>query len=412
MPDLDRITAILGFQRYQVTEVKGVRRKWIQLTVDASARTWRCPRCKVRVLIYYDRRWVKLRDLDWAKHRTVLLVPKYRVPCKRCGVIQVPIGIARVRARCTKRFEKWLFVLTRTMPLTEVAKITEVGWTTVRDAEIRYILGMLRKRDLDGIQDLGIDEVSEKSGHRYLTLVTDIRRRRVIWVGKGRDRKALKRFFRWFGPKRTRRLKRFVIDMHDPYEQEIRATCPRAKIVFDHFHLAKILHQALDDLRRRLQRELPPEGRRFLKGQRYLLLKAQESLTAKQKVRLEELLSVNEPLSTAYILKEDFRTIFSEMGESAAVNALREWKERVRCSSIPELTRFLGTLARHRYGIQNYFRHRITNGLSEGFNNVVKTIKKVAYGFHDSHYFGLKILRQCGRLEGEDPWSPIDPHEI
>jgi transposase len=411
MPDLDRITAILGFQRYRVVEAKGLRRKWIQLTVDASERTWRCPRCKQRVLVYYDRRWSTLRDLDWAKHRVVLTVPKYRVPCIQCGVMQLPTAIARAKARCTKRFERWLFVLTRTMPVSEVAKVTGVGWETVRDAEIRYIRGLLAKRDLEGIEDLGIDEVSEKSGHRYLTLVTDIRQRRVIWVGKGRDRKALKRFFRWFGPKRTRRLKRFVIDMHEPYEQEIRASCPRARIVFDHFHLAKILHQAVDDLRRRLQRELPPEGRRFLKGQRYLLLKAKESLTSKQKVRLEELLAVNEPLSTAYILKEDFRTIFSEMSQSGAAIALREWKERVRRSRIPELIHFLGTMARHRYGIQNYFRHRISNGLSEGFNNVVKTIKKVAYGFRDSHYFGLKILRQCGRLEGEDPWSPYDPLE-
>lgn len=403
MPDLDRITTILGFQKYRVIATRRLRGKWIELTVDALEKTWRCPRCKQRFLVYYDRRWVKLRDLDWAKHRVVLVVPKYRVPCIRCGVIQVPIRLARVRARCTRRFERWLFILTRTMPVSEVGKIIEVGWVTVRDAEIRYIRGLLRKRNLEGIEDLGIDEVSEKSGHRYLSLVTDIRQRRVIWVGRGRDRKALKRFFQWFGPRRTRRLKRFVIDMHDPYEQEIRASCPRAKIVFDHFHLAKILHQALDDLRRRLQRELPPEGRSFLKGQRYLLLKAKESLTGKQKVRLNELLAVNEPLSTAYVLKEDFRAIFSEMREDRATEALREWKERVRQSHIPELIHFLGTLSRHRWGIQNYFRYGISNGLSEGFNNVVKTIKKVAYGFHDSHYFALKILRHCGRLEGENP---------
>jgi len=349
--------------------------------------------------VYYDRRRVPLRDLDLSKHRTTLHVPKYRLACSECGVKQVPLGIARPLARCTKRFEKWLFTLTRTMPLSEVAKVTATDWKTVKDAEIRHIVGLLRKRKLDGIEEIGIDEVSERKGHRYLTLVTDIVGRRVIWVGRGRDRTVLKRFFRWFGKKRKRKLKRFVIDMHDPYEQEIRAQCPKARIIYDHFHLSKPLHLAIDLLRRRLQAELPHEERLHLKRSRYVLLKGKENLSPKDRVRLKQLLAVNAPLSAAYILKEDFRAVFQEEDPKRARKALRDWKVRVRESQVPELLDFVRMLDRRRYGIQNFFRHRLTNGMSEGFNNVVKTVKKVAYGFHDSHYFALKILRRCGRID-------------
>lgn len=401
MPAPDRITAVLGFQTHRVVEFQRISKRWIKVWLEPRRREWRCPGCGERHRAFYDRMWVEIRDLDLPKHRTSLVVPKYRIECEGCGVKRVPLPFARPWARCTKRFERWLFILTRRAPVSEVARIAEVDWKTVKDAEVRHIAALLRERDLDGITDLGFDEVSERKGHHYLTLATDLRNRRVIWVGRGRDRKVLRRFFRWFGKERTRRIRRVVIDMHDPYEREIRKRCPRASLIYDHFHLSKPLHLALDEIRRRLQATLPPEGRHYLKNKRYLLLRARESLLPRQRVRLSELLRVNEPLNAAYILKEDFRTVFRETDPKQAREALKEWKHRARESRIPELIAFVAMLNRRRYGILNFFQHRITNGLAEGFNNVVKTVKKVAYGFHDWRYFAHKILRVCGRIEDD-----------
>jgi transposase len=189
-----------------------------------------------------------------------------------------------------------------------------------------------------------------------------------------------------------------VIDMHDPYRQAIAETIPHARIVYDRFHLVKLLNKSLDDLRRRLQRDLPPEDRKVLKNKRYVLLKPNEKLTTKQQVALAELQRVNEPLSTAYVLKEDFREIYQSRRVSEARTAFAHWIRRVRASGIPELQDFVKTLRRHFTGVLAFFRygHRLTNGLSEGFNNVIGTIKKVAYGFRDLVYFRLKILRHCG----------------
>jgi transposase len=399
MPRADRITAVIGFQKYRVVGFKRISKQRIELSIDLRDRGWKCPRCGHRLRWYYDRDVAVLRDLDLSRHRTVLHVWRYRVQCDGCGVLQVPLGIARPRARMTRRFERWLFILTRTMPVSEAAELTGIDWKTVKAAEIRYSVGLLRKRNLEGIEGLGIDEVSERKGHRYITLITDIAKRRVIWVVRGRDRKALRAFFRWFGKRRMRKLKRFVIDMHQPYEDEIRAQCPRAKIIYDHFHLSKLLHRALDDLRRRVQSELPKERRVYLKRSRYVLLKRPENLTPNQRVRLRQLMRANTLINRAYILKEDFRAVFEEQDPHRARAALQDWKARVKESRIPEFMEVLKTFNRRRYGIQNFMHHRLTNGLSEGFNNVVKTIKKLAYGFHDWTYFAKEILRQCGGVE-------------
>lgn len=398
MPHAHAITSFVGLQSHKVVRWKRHHKSRIELWVAYRGRTFRCGRCRQGLRRRFDEVLIRVRDLDVSKHQVFLWLPRYRVRCPRCGVRRVESRIVRHGARCTRRFERKLFLLTAYMPVKAVAEQERVDWRTVKDAEIRYILGLLRKRDLDDITELGIDEVSEKKGHRYLTLVTDLKKRRVIWVGRGNDGAVIRAFFRWFGKKRARRLKIVVIDMHDPYLRELRKRC-RAKIVFDHFHVIKPMSLAIDNIRRRQQNEMPPEGKRYLKHSRYLLLRPRENLTKAQGVRLKDLLAVNETLSTAYLLKEDLRAVFRLLDPKAARAELRDWKSRVRESGIPELMEYAKMLDRRRFGILNFFKHRRTNGLSEGMNNVVKTIKKNAYGFHDWQYFRLKILRKCGKLD-------------
>ena len=403
MPDAHPINSFVGLQKHIVVRWKRHHKSWIELWLEPKESLFICYRCRTTFATYHDRKLVRLRDLSISCHRVYLWVPRHRVACPRDGVCREATHIARRGARCTKRFERLLFTLTKDMTVKAVATQQGVDWEMVKNAEVRYIAGLLRKRDLDKITDLGIDEVSEKKGHRYLTLVTDIRRRRVIWVGRGRDRAVIKAFFRWFGKKRSRRIRRVVIDMHDPYELELRVQCPCARLIYDHFHVIKPMGVAIDDIRRRIQSQLPPAGRRYLKGSRYLLLRPSETLTSTQCITLKELLNLpgNVELTTAYLLKEDLRVVFRELDSKTARTELRDWKRRAMESGIPEIVDYVKMLNRRRFGILNFFRHRQTNGLSEGLNNVVKTLKKDAYGFHDWQYFRLKILRKCGKLESD-----------
>jgi transposase len=348
----------------------------------------------------YDVTARTIQDLPVWGRRTTLVVGWPRVSCERCGILQVRYGWVGPTSRRTRRYERWIYELTRWIPVADVAEVTGLAWYTVKEIERRYIVGALRGRDLDGITVLGFDEVSYRKGHRYLTIISDIKRKRVIAVEKGRDSAALKRFFSRFGKERLAQVREAVIDMHEPYQQAITEAMPQATIVYDRFHLVKLLNRAIDDLRRRIQRELPAEDRKILKNKRYVLLKPQKELTPRQRVALEELKRVNEPLSTAHLLKEDFRELYQEPGATEARAAFADWIRRVRAAAIPELLDFVKTLRRHFGGVLAFFRygHRLTNALSEGFNNVIKTIKKVAYGFRDLTYFRLKILRHCGKL--------------
>jgi transposase len=295
--------------------------------------------------------------------------------------------------------EKHLFRLTGDSTVKAVAKRMALDWETVKDAEVRYIRGLLRKRDLSGMTRIGIDEVSYQKGHKYLTLVTDLDGHRVVYATHGNDGKAVGRFLTWLGPKRAGRIKVVVTDMHDPYLKILRRRLPKAAIVFDHFHVSKIVHDTLDEIRRRLQRQLPPAGRRVIKGQRYVLLRAQECLSVRQRVSLQELLDSNTDITKAYVLKEAFRDVFKATNLLQGRKRLAIWEAQVRESGVPELIKVLKTIERRRRGIENYFQHRVANGMAEGFNNVVGTIKKQAYGFHDRDYLKLKILRICGKLE-------------
>lgn len=236
----------------------------------------------------------------------------------------------------------------------------------------------------------------------------------MIFVTEHNDGKAVGRFITWFGAKRCDRLRVVVTDMHDPYVRVIRRRLRKAALVYDHFHVSKAVHTAIDEIRRRLQREMTKEDRDVIKNKRWVLLRAREHLSARQEISLKELMETNAELAAAYILKEEFRWAFKAKSRAAGEKRLLRWEEKVRQSGIPELLKVLETIGRRREGIMNFFEYQVANGMAEGFNNVVGTIKKQAYGFHDPDYLKLKILRICGKLDSDtlmrkqkSTWRPM-----
>jgi transposase len=391
------LRALLDLPRYAVHRIDRWA-GWGCLIVTPRATSFRCPGCGWRGPGQASR-WRRLRDLDIGRRHIELLVRVNRSGCTRCGRPELPVSLARQYARCTRRLEKHLFLLTSSATVKAVANWMRLDWIAVKDAEVAHIRGLLRKRQLHGIKRLGFDEVSYQKGHKYLTLVTDLDGHRVIYVTHGNDSRAIGRFVRWFGAERCAEVRVAVTDMHDPYLKGLRAGLPHSAFVFDHFHVSKVIHEALDEIRRRLQRELSPTDRRVIKGQRYVLLRAREDLTPSQHVSLREILAANTDLTAGYILKEGFREVFQTSGLRAGRKALKEWERQVRESGVPELLKVLETIERRRSGVEAFFRYGAANGMAEGFNNVVGTIKKQAYGFHDRDYLQLKILRVCGKIE-------------
>ena len=170
---------------------------------------------------------------------------------------------------------------------------------------------------------------------------------------------------------------------------------PKAKIVFDHFHVIKLFNDKLSDLRRALYREATDVMQKaVLKGTRWLLLKNRENLDEEkdEKQRLMEALALNQPLATAYYLKDDLRRFWEQPGKAFATSFLNGWIRRAEASGVRMLQQMGKTLAAHRSGLLAYYDAMITSGPMEGTNNKIKTMKRQAYGFRDHEFFKLKIL--------------------
>jgi transposase len=337
-----------------------------------------------------------VRDLDVGGLHCYLQFPVYKICCK-CGHRGFEkLDFVREYARCTRRFEEYVARLCNYMSVKEASLIVGLDWKTVKTIDknsLREGLPDIRKAELKRI---GVDEVAIGKGHRYITVVRDIDTSSVVWVGIGRKELSLDLFFAVLGREKSMGIKVVVMDMWDPYIASVRNNT-EAEIVFDKFHVAKKANEALDNIRKKEFAKADPRTRKEWKKKRYIILTREKNLPCEKKETLRTLLDNNETLNTAYILKEQLLNIMDEQDETNAMARLQTWKDNVAESGFEEYRSLVKTLDQHMYGIQNYFKHHLTNAGSEGFNNKINVIKRRSYGFHDTEYLMLKILRLCGK---------------
>jgi transposase len=318
-----------------------------------------------------------------------------RVWCPVCDCVrQVKIGFADPKKRYTRSFERYALDLSRHMTIKDVAEHLQVGWDTIKDIQARNLQRRFGKPKLHKLREIAIDEIAIGKGHRYVTVVLNLRSGAVVYVGDGKGSEALENF--WKRLRRSRaQVQAVATDMSAAYIRAVRDHLPQAVHVFDHFHVVKLFNEKLTALRRQLYAQaVTDDERKVLKGTRWLLLKNPENLDDKrdERQRLEEALALNKPLATAYYLKEDLRQIWSQPDKRTARRVLRDWLARARASGLRILVQFAATLEEHQEGVLNYYHYRISTGPLEGTNNKIQLMKRQAYGFRDQAFFKLKIL--------------------
>jgi transposase len=306
----------------------------------------------------------------------------------------VPVGFADPRRRYPRQFERYALELSHFMTIKDVALHLNVSWDVVKDIQKRNLARRFGQPKLKNLRRIAIDEISIGKGHKYLTVVMDLRSGVVVFVGDGKGTEALEPFWRRLRASKAR-VEAVAIDMSPAYIRAVRENLPGAATVFDRFHIVKLFNDKLSDLRRSLFREvLGQKKHQVIKGIRWLLLKNPENLdpSRNEQQRLEKALELNKPLATAYYMKEDLRRLWSQLDKQAAYQFLIDWIWRAGTSGIDMLSRFARTLATHMDGILAYYDYRISTGPLEGTNNKIKTMKRQAYGFRDHEFFKLKIL--------------------
>jgi len=294
----------------------------------------------------------------------------------------------------TRSFERLVLDLRQSMTLRDVARHLGISDWTVRDIEKRHLGRHFAKPRLKDLKHIAIDEISTKKGHKYLTIVMDLESGAVVFVGRGKGAEALKPFWKRLKASHAQ-VQAVAMDMSSAYYQAVCEHLPEAAVVFDWFHIVKLLNDKLSELRRELYREATDQLHKdVLKGTRWLLLKRPENLDPKRNepARLREALQLNESLALAYYLKEDLRLLWEEPTKRRAGRFLDDWIAQAQASGIRVLKTFARTLAAYRSGILAWYDYPISTGPLEGTNNKIKVLKRIAYGYRDQEYFKLKIL--------------------
>ena len=382
-----------GVQGYvhQRTEYPGGE---VHVTIRQPTHRLRCAVCGHRRVIRRGGRMRRFRGLPIGLRRVWILLKVPRLECKRCGAVpQAEVSFAPGQHGYTKRFGRYVVELARHMTMLDVARHLGVSWNVVKQLWKAELLRRFRRPSLKELRLVAIDEISIGKGHRYLTVVLDLESGAVVFIGKGKGADALDPF--WKRLRRSgARIEAVAIDMSQAYINAVRTHLPAATVVFDRFHVVKLMNDKLSSLRRSLQRRAESEAKDVLKGTRWLLLKDPRKLEEdrNEAARLNAALELNAPLAAAYYLKEDLRQLWSQPNKQAASSFLEGWIERARATGIRQLITMSNTLSLHRQGLLAYYDVAISTGPLEGTNNKIKTLQRTAYGYRDQEFFRLRIF--------------------
>jgi transposase len=382
-----------GFRQYQcqrTTTDNGV----LTLHLVQDPKHDRCSYCQSPDVIRHGAEERTVRTVPIGGKPVEFRLPVPRLGCRNCGrVRQAAIRFARPFRRFTHAFERYALSLLSHMTIQAVADHLRVGWDSIKALFKRHLQIRFAQPKLKKLKRLAIDEISIGHGHRYLTVVLDLVTGAVVFIGQGKGAEALIPFWKRLKAAHAK-IEAIATDMSPAYIFAVRANLPKALHVFDHFHVVKLFNDRLADFRRELQREAEgPLGKKVLKGTRWLILKNPENLDEDrgERTRLEEALRINQPLATAYYMKEEFRHFWEQESLAEAARFLDDWCRRAEASTLSVLKKMASAFQMHRTGLLNYHCCPISTGPLEGINNKIKTLQRQAYGYRDQEFFQLRI---------------------
>lgn len=396
-----RITTVFNkLLSLQGAWVRGVRfgAEGIEVKVARRGRQHRCPHCRFSTGASYDGHEGRWRHVALGKWRVVIVAEVRRLECPRHGVVSEAVPWAAPGARFTLDFEELTAWLTREMNKTAVTKLLRVTWRTVGRIIERVVGRKLDDKRLEKLYVIGLDEVSYRRGHKYLSVVANHATGTPAWIGEGRSQKTVGQFFDELGPERAKKVEFVTMDMSAAYQAEVRERAPQAEIVFDPFHVVKLASEAVHKVRREEARvRRGSDHAAVLKGTRWALLKAAETLRPEEELRLAEVALLNRRVYRGYLLKEELRALYW-CAPRAAERHLDSWLAWASRSKLAPFVKLARTLRKHRDGVLAAVDLRLTNALLEGLNNKIAVLKHRAYGFHSAAALIAMIFLCCTKL--------------
>jgi transposase len=322
------------------------------------------------------------------------------IECPTHGRGQEEIPWAAPLARVTYRLEWRICALSQIMTQKAAAEVLKMPSSTLSDLLHRVINRTRAGHKIRGLITLGVDEISYLKGRKFCTIVYDLDRSRVVWVGKGKGRETIDKFFNeQLSEFQRKQITWASCDMSRAYTGAILHHCPNVKLVIDRFHIVKALNEAVDEVRKEEWRELDVEGRKAIKGLRWLLGMNSKNRTKGDTRFLNSLAKSNRRIHRAWVLKDEFNHFWDYRYAGSAEAFLKRWMTSALKSRIPSLIKFVGTLREYQDNIMTFIERPLTNAVGEGINRILKIVKNRSSGFRNLKSYSDLIFLTIGDLD-------------
>ena len=376
----------------------------VRLTLRPDA-IWGCPKCRSRMHVkeWRERRW---RHMDSCQFKTILEASVPVVECPEHGAQTVQVPWAEGSSRFTLYFERFAIEVLQACSAARAGELLGISWDQADGIKQRAVRRGLARRQLSGLQYVCVDEKAVGHGHDYVTVVTGLiaGKPQVLYVGDGRGEEGLNGFWEWLGPEGCRLIQAVSMDMGHPYQNSTRRYCPDAELIFDPFHIMKMLNQALDEVRCLESVMGTAAARKTLKKTRPLWLWGEENLPQRHAERFEELKQSTLKTARAWRLKELWRTFKRCVDVDDAHAFFHKWYVLAVQSKLEPIKKVAHTFKAHLAGIVSIFKHGFCNALAEGVNSRIQLLMQKSCGYRNRQRLKTDILFHFGGLN-MDPLS-------
>jgi len=360
----------------------------------------RCPqcdrRCEIVTILHERREW---RDVTLCGIQVFFVYHPREIMCPTHGRVQENIPWAEAYARITYRLEYIMLVYCQLMTQKAAAQLLHIAKSTLSDLLHRTIERLREGHRIRGLRSIGVDEISYCKGRKFATIVYDLDRHCVVWVGKGKGRNTIDLFFQEkLSAKQRSAITSASCDMSQAYIGAIKAHCPNAVLVLDHFHITKALMGAVDEVRKEEWRKADKSMQATFKGLRWLLFLHSSNRTKKHTRLLNQLKRSNRHIHRAWVLKDEFAQFWQYVYPGAAEKFLNGWMTAALKSRLQPLREFVKTLKKHWEHVLAFINTPITNAVGEGINRIIKIVKNRASGFETLDAFTDMIYLVVGDL--------------
>jgi transposase len=374
--------------------------KRLVLVLKHVAKTVACPECSANCSVHDygpERSW---RHLDTMQFETILNARVPRADCRRCGVKTCSVPWADKYSRYTFMFEAFAIdVLQASSTVSAAAVLLGLGWDAVHDIMKRAVERGVGRRQVEDVKHVGIDEKNFGRGQDYVSLMTDLNGARVLEVAPGRDEEAANELWKTLPKSQRVKIEAVAIDMSQAFENSVRKNVPQADIVHDKFHISKHLNEAVDKVRRQEHKILREEADNRLTGTKQLWLFNPENIPEDRMLDFEALKNQELKTARAWAIKENFRWFWANCYAGNARKYFQEWYSWASRCRLAPIVKVAKMIKKRLDNVLTYFKHHITNAMSEGFNSLIQSLKANARGFRNFDNYRTRILFFCGKLD-------------